>query len=58
MMVVYPVGLTRYMGVDGVTAATVNLQTQEARVEGTAPAEAICRAVSEVGFTCEEVAVN
>ena len=46
------------LAVEGVTAATVNLQTQEARVEGTAPAEAICRAVSEVGFTCEEVAAN
>lgn len=41
------------LAVEGVTAATVNLQTQEARVEGTAPAEAICHAVSEVGFTCE-----
>ncbi|MDY4031187.1 MAG: SO_0444 family Cu/Zn efflux transporter, partial [Alloprevotella sp.] len=28
------------LAVEGVTAATVNLQTQEARVEGTAPAEA------------------
>ena len=46
------------LAVEGVTAATVNLQTQEAHVEGTAPAEAICRAVSEVGFTCEEVAAN
>lgn len=46
------------LSVEGVTAATVNLQTQEAHVEGTAPAEAICRAVSEVGFTCEEVAAN
>lgn len=42
------------LGVPGVTSATVDLQTKEARVEGTASAEAICKAVDEIGFTCTE----
>ncbi|MDO4510856.1 MAG: SO_0444 family Cu/Zn efflux transporter [Bacteroidales bacterium] len=40
------------LAVEGVTAATVDLQKKEAQVEGTASAEAICKAVEEVGFTC------
>ncbi len=38
--------------VEGVTSVTVDLQTKEAHVEGTAPAEAICKAIEEVGFSC------
>lgn len=38
------------LGVEGVTSASVDLQTKEARVEGTATAEAICKAIEEVGF--------
>lgn len=40
--------------VAGVTSATVDLATKEAIVEGTATAEAICKAVEEVGFTCTQ----
>lgn len=40
------------LGVEGVTSASVNLQTKEAQVEGTASAAAICKAVEEVGFKC------
>ncbi len=40
------------LSVEGVTAATVNLQTKEAHVEGTATFEQICKAVDEVGFKC------
>lgn len=40
------------LGVEGVTAATVNLQTKEAQVEGTASFEDISKAVDEVGFKC------
>ncbi len=40
------------LGVEGVTAVTVNLQTKEAQVEGTASFEEICKAVDEVGFKC------
>lgn len=36
--------------VEGVTSATVDLDTKEARVEGTATEEAICQAVEKVGF--------
>ncbi len=38
-------------GVEGVTAASVDLTTKEARVEGTATREALEQAVSAVGFT-------
>lgn len=38
--------------VAGVTTATVDLATKVAIVEGTATAEAICKAVEEVGFSC------
>lgn len=40
------------LGVEGVTSATVNLQTKEAQVEGTATFEEISKAVDEVGFKC------
>ncbi len=40
------------LSVEGVTAATVNLQTKEAHVEGTATFEQISKAVDEVGFKC------
>lgn len=40
------------LSVAGVTAASVDLATKMAVVEGTASAEAICQAVEEVGFTC------
>lgn len=40
------------LSVAGVTAASVDLATKMAVVEGTAPSEAICQAVEEVGFTC------
>ena len=40
------------LGVEGVTAATVCLETGEAHVEGTASPEAICQAVDTVGFKC------
>ena len=42
------------LGVAGVTAATVDLQSKTAQVEGTASAEAICQAIDEIGFTCSE----
>lgn len=42
------------LSVAGVTAASVDLATKSAVVEGTAPTEAICKAVEEVGFTCSE----
>lgn len=42
------------LSVAGVTAATVDLQKKEAYVEGTASAEAIIKAIEEVGFTCTE----
>lgn len=42
------------LSVAGVTSATVDLATKVAIVEGTATAEAICKAVEEVGFTCSE----
>ncbi len=38
-------------GVEGVTAASVDLATKEARIEGTATREALEQAVSAVGFT-------
>ena len=40
------------LDVEGVTSASVNLQTKEAQVEGTATDAAICKAVEEVGFKC------
>lgn len=40
--------------VAGVTSASVDLAKKVAIVEGTATAEAICKAVEEVGFTCTE----
>lgn len=40
--------------VAGVTSVSVDLATKVAIVEGTATAEAICKAVDEVGFTCTE----
>lgn len=40
------------LSVAGVTSATVDLQSKEARVEGTASAEEICKAVEAVGFKC------
>lgn len=40
------------LSVEGVTSASVNLQTKEAHVEGTASEEAICKAVESLGFTC------
>ena len=40
--------------VAGVTAASVDLATRTAVIEGTAPSEAICKAVEEVGFTCSK----
>ena len=40
-------------GVEGVTTVTVDLEKKEAYVEGTAEAEAVCRAVEEVGFGCK-----
>ena len=40
------------LGVEGVTSASVNLQTKEAQVEGTATFEQISKAVDEVGFKC------
>ena len=42
------------LSVPGVTSASVDLATKVAQVEGTATAEAICKAVEEVGFTCTE----
>lgn len=42
------------LSVAGVTAATVDLQKKDAYVEGTASAEAIIKAIEEVGFTCTE----
>ena len=42
------------LSVAGVTAASVDLASKRAVVEGTAPTEAICKAVEEVGFTCSE----
>lgn len=42
------------LSVAGVTAATVDLQKKEAYVEGTASAEAIIKAIEEVGFMCTE----
>jgi len=40
--------------IPGVTNATVDLATKLAVVEGTASAEAICKVIEEVGFTCKE----
>lgn len=40
------------LAVDGVTTATVDLQTKEAHVEGTATDEAIIKAIEEIGFKC------
>lgn len=42
------------LGVAGVTQANVDLQKKEAYVEGTASADAIIKAIEEVGFTCTE----
>lgn len=42
------------LSVAGVASASVDLATKVAIVEGTATAEAICKAVEEVGFTCTE----
>ena len=42
------------LSVAGVTAASVDLATKLAVIEGTAPSEAICKAVEEVGFTCSK----
>lgn len=42
------------LSVAGVTAATVDLATKVAIVEGTATNDDICKAVEEVGFTCIE----
>ena len=42
------------LSVAGVTAASVDLATKFAVVEGTAQTEAICKAVEEVGFTCSK----
>ncbi len=38
--------------VEGVASVTVDLDKKEARVEGTASNEDICKAVESVGFTC------
>ena len=38
--------------VEGVTSVTVDLQQKKAFVKGEATAEAICKAVEEIGFTC------
>ena len=40
------------LGVEGVTAATVSLETGEACVEGTASDESIRKAVDALGFKC------
>lgn len=40
------------LSVAGVTSASVELATKVATIEGTATAEAICKAVEEVGFSC------
>ena len=42
------------LSVAGVTAASVDLSTKLAVIEGAAPSEAICKAVEEVGFTCSK----
>lgn len=42
------------LSVPGVTSASVDLATKVAQVEGTATAEAIRKAVEEVGFSCKE----
>lgn len=42
------------LSVEGITSATVDLQSGEAQVEGTATSEAIIKAVEEVGFKCHE----
>ena len=42
------------LSVAGVTAASVDLATKLAVIEGAAPSEAICKAVEEVGFTCSK----
>ena len=42
------------LSVAGVTAASVDLATKFAVVDGSAPTEAICKAVEEVGFTCSK----
>lgn len=39
------------LSVEGVTSASVDLASKEARVEGTASKEALAKAISEVGFT-------
>ncbi|MBQ0050357.1 MAG: SO_0444 family Cu/Zn efflux transporter [Bacteroidales bacterium] len=38
--------------VENVVSASVDLQRKEARVEGSASAEAICEAVASIGFSC------
>ncbi len=40
------------LAVEGVTAATVNLQEKAAYVEGTAQPEEVCKAVDSLGFKC------
>lgn len=42
------------LSVEGITSATVDQQSGEAQVEGTATSEAIIKAVEEVGFKCHE----
>ena len=42
------------LAVDGVTAVSIDLASKLAIIEGTAPSEAICKAVEEVGFTCSK----
>lgn len=42
------------LAVDGVTAVSIDLASKLAVIEGTAPSEAICKAVEEVGFTCSK----
>lgn len=39
------------LGVEGVTAASVDLASKEARIEGTASEESLSKAISEIGFT-------
>lgn len=42
------------LSVAGITSATVDLQSGEAQVEGTATSEAVIKAVEEIGFKCHE----
>ncbi len=42
------------LAVEGVTSATVDLQTKEAHVEGTASSDDIKKAVEQVGFKCTD----